>query len=164
MLVDAANRLVAAGLEAEWNARLSELAAVEEELARFHAGTLEQLSTEMRHRIQSLTHDLPQLWADPAVIDRERKEILAHLIEDVTILSEYNEITAHVRLRGGACRSQTLTRSTIQPCKRTPAHVVAQIDQLLELGDDQMVADRLNAAGIRNWRNAPRSAPCRGWR
>ena len=155
MLVDAANRLVAAGLEAEWNARLSELAAVEQELVRFRAGTLEQLSTEMRHRIQALTHDLPQLWADPAVIDRERKEILAHLIEDVTILSEYNEITAHVRLRGGACRSQTLTRSTIQPCKRTPAHVVAQIDQLLELGDDQMVANRLNAAGIRNWRNAP---------
>ncbi len=37
MLVDAANRLVAAGLEAEWNARLSELAAVEDELVRFRA-------------------------------------------------------------------------------------------------------------------------------
>jgi hypothetical protein len=33
MLVDPANRLVAAGLEAEWNTRLSELAMAEDELA-----------------------------------------------------------------------------------------------------------------------------------
>ena len=154
VLVDPANRLVAAGLEAEWNARLTELAAAEDELARFRAGTQEQLSAEMRRRIEALTRDLPRLWADPAVIDRERKEILAHLIEDVTLLGERTEITAHVRLRGGACRSLTLTRSTVAPRKRSPPALVAQIDRLLELGDDQMVADHLNTAGIRNWRNA----------
>ena len=73
MLVDPANRLVAAGLEAEWNRRLSDLAAVEQELARFRAGNQEQLSADMRRRIEALTRDLPQLWADPEVIDRERK-------------------------------------------------------------------------------------------
>lgn len=155
MLVDPANRLVAAGLEAEWNRCLSELAAVEEELARFRAGTQEQLSADTRRRIETLTRDLPQLWADPAVIDRERKEILALLVEDVTILSEHIEITAHVRLRGGACRSLTLARSTVAPRKRTPPNLVTQIDQLLELGDDQIVADHLNTAGARNWRNGP---------
>jgi hypothetical protein len=155
MLVDPANRLVAAGLEAEWNRRLSELAVVEQELARFRAGSHEQLSADMRHRIEALTRDLPQLWADPAVIDRERKEILALLVEDVTILSERIEIVAHVRLRGGARRSLTLTRSSVAPRKRTPPNIVIQIDQLLELGDDQIVADHLNTAGIRNWRNGP---------
>jgi DNA invertase Pin-like site-specific DNA recombinase len=155
MLVDAANRLVAAGLEAEWNRRLAELAAVEQELAQFRAGTQEQLGAEMRRRIEALTHDLPQLWADPAVIDRERKDILALLVEDVTLLSERIEITAHVRLCGGACHSLTLTRSTVAPRMRTPPDVVKQIDQLLELGDDQIVADHLNAAGIRNWHNGP---------
>jgi Recombinase/Recombinase zinc beta ribbon domain len=155
LLVDAANRLVAAGLEAEWNRRLAELAAVEQELAQFRAGTHEQLSAEMRRRIEALTRDLPQLWADPAVIDRERKEILALLVEDVTLLSERIEIAAHVRLRGGVCHSLTLTRSTIVPRMRTSPDVVNQIDQLLELGADQIVADRLNAAGIRNWRDRP---------
>lgn len=155
MLVDPANRLVAAGLEAEWNRRLSELAEAEQELARFRAGTQEQLSAEMRRRIETLTRDLPQLWADPAVIDRERKEILALLVEDVTLLSERIEIVAHIRLRGGACRSITLTRSSVAPPMRTPPNIVKQIDQLLELGDDQIVADHLNSAGIRNWRNAP---------
>jgi len=155
MLVDPANRLVAAGLEAEWNRRLSELAEAEQELARFRAGTQEQLSAEMRRRIETLTRDLPQLWADPAVIDRERKEILALLVEDVTFLSERIEIVAHIRLRGGACRSITLTRSSVAPPMRTPPNIVKHIDQLLEIGDDQIVADHLNSAGLRSWRNAP---------
>src|SRR5260370_39460266 len=101
MLVDPANRLVAAGLEAEWNRRLSELAVVEQELGRFRAGSQEQLSADMRRRIEALTRDLPQLWADPAVIDRARKEILALLVADVPILSGRIKIMADVRLRGG---------------------------------------------------------------
>ena len=153
MLVDPANRLVAAGLEAEWNARLSELTAAEAELARFREGTQEQLSIDTRRRILALTRDLLQLWADSGVIDRERKEILALVIDDVTILGADRAITAHVRLRGGDCRSLTTTRSTVAPRKRTPPTLVSQIDRLLELGDDQIVADQLNAAGVHNWRN-----------
>src|ERR1700758_2283787 len=80
ILVDPANRLVAAGLETEWNTRLAELAAANEELAVFRSETREQLSEDMRRQILALTADLPRLWADPTVIDRERKEILAHLI------------------------------------------------------------------------------------
>ena len=154
MLVDPANRLVAAGLEAEWNARLSELTAAEAELARFRDGSQEKLSIDMRRRILELTRDLPQLWADPAVIDRERKEILALVINDVTLTSSDTEITAQVRLRGGACRTQKLTRSTVAPRKRTPPALVSQIDRLLDHGDDQTVADQLNAAGLQNWRNS----------
>jgi len=153
MLVDPANRLVAAGLEAEWNAYLSALAAAEDELDRFRAETQDQLTADMRCRIMRLCGDIPRLWAHPDVIDRERKEILALLIEDVTVVSEHTEITAHVRLRGGACRTLMLTRSTVAPRKRTPSDVVARIDQLLEQGDDDFVAQSLNAAGIRNWRN-----------
>jgi hypothetical protein len=108
----------------------------------------------MQNRILSLSRDLPQLWANPAVIDRERKEILALLIQDVTILSEQADITTHVRLRGGACHTLTVTRSSIAPRKRTPPDIVARIDQLLEIGDDATVAQELNASGVRNWRNA----------
>jgi DNA invertase Pin-like site-specific DNA recombinase len=153
MLVDPANRLVAAGLEAEWNARLSELATTEGELASFRSKMHDQLTNDMRRRIMALCSDLSLFWADPGVIDRERKEILALLIEDVTILEDHGQLTAHVRLRGGACRSLQMTRSRIQPKKQTLPDVVTRIDQLLELGDDAIVAEQLNAAGIRNWRN-----------
>lgn len=153
MLVDPANRLVAAGLEAECNSRLSELAATEAELVKFREGTQEQPSIDTRRRILALTHDLPRLWANPAVIDRERKEILALVIDDVTILGADAAITAHVRSRGGARHSLTLARSSVAPRQRTPPALVSRIDRLLELGDDQSVADQRNAAGIRNWRN-----------
>lgn len=155
MLVDPANRLVAAGLEADWNTRLSELAAANEELAVFKSETREQLSEDMRRQILALTGDLPRLWADPTVIDRERKEILAHLIEDVTLLGEQYEITAQIRLRGGACRTLRVARSRVAPRDYTPADVVAQIDQLLQHGDDGFVADHLNASGLLNSSNLP---------
>ena len=154
MLVDPANRLVAAGLEVEWNTRLSELAMAEDELTRFRSQMQNQLTDDMRRRIMALCSDLSLFWADPAVIDRERKEILALLIEDVTILEDHGQLTEHIRLRGGACRTLQMTRSRIQPKKQTLSDVVARIDQLLEVGDDEIVAERLNAAGIRNWRNA----------
>jgi DNA invertase Pin-like site-specific DNA recombinase len=155
MLVDPANRLVAASLEAEWNTHLSELTAAEEALDRFHTQTQAQLTADMRRHILALTHELPQLWANPAVIDRERKEILALLIEDVTLLSERTTITAQVRLRGGASSTLTVSRSVVAPRKRNPPDIVAQIDHLLEHGDNASVANHLNAAGVRNWRNAP---------
>src|SRR5262249_30172075 len=140
-------------LEAEWNARLADLAAAEEELARFRAETQDQLTDDMRSRVMAMCADLSRLWADPAVVDRERKEILALLIEDVTIVEDHGQLTAHVRLRGGSCRSLKMTRSRIAPKKQTLPEVVTQIDQLLEFGDDGFVAERLNAAGVRNWRN-----------
>jgi len=153
MLVDPAHRLVAAGLEAEWNARLADVAAAEEELARFRAETQDQLTDDMRRRVIAMCTDLSRLWEDPAVVDRERKEILALLIEDVTIVEDHGQLTAHVRLRGGSCRSLKITRSRIARRKQTPPELVTQIDQLLEFGDDGIVAERLNAAGVLNCRN-----------
>src|SRR5262249_10726506 len=124
----------------------------EGELVRFRSQIHDQLTDDLRQRIMALCRDLSLFWADPAVVDRERKEILALLIEDVTILEDHGQLTAHVRLRGGACRSLQMMRSRIQPKKQTLPDVITRIDQLLELGDDEIVAERLNAAGIRNWR------------
>jgi hypothetical protein len=45
------------------------------------------------------------------------------------------------------------TRSHIARSKQTTPELVTQIDQLLEFGDDGIVTERLNAAGVRNWRN-----------
>jgi hypothetical protein len=63
--------------------------------------TQQQLSVDVQNRIRSLSRDLPQLWADPAVIDRERKGMLALLIQDGTILSEDHSPPATAG--GGEC-------------------------------------------------------------
>lgn len=155
MLVDPANRLVAATLEAEWNARLAERTAAEDALVRFHDAAMTRLSDELRQKIGELCHDLGELWHHPDVVNRERKEMLALLVEDVTLVGSAAEITAQIRLRGGACQILTVPRSSLAPRKRTTPDLVAQIDRLLEVGDDPLVADHLNAAGSRNWRGKP---------
>ena len=152
MLVDPANRLVAANLEAEWNAHLAELTTAEDDLVRFREEAVYRLSDELRQEIGELCRDLSGLWHHPDVINRERKEMLATLIEDVTLLGTTAEITAQVRLRGGACHTLTVPRTSLAPKKRTPRDLVAKIDRLLETGDDLLVAEQLNADGIRNWR------------
>ena len=49
------------------------------------------------------------MWRDPNTAPRERKRMLALLIEDVTLLKQ-RQITAAVRFRGGATTTLTLPR------------------------------------------------------
>ena len=49
------------------------------------------------------------VWLNPKTPQRERKRMLALLIEDVTLIKQH-EITAAVRFRGGATTTLTLPR------------------------------------------------------
>ena len=60
--VDPENRLVADVLEAEWNARLRELAQVQEEAARQQEAEQRRLSVLERQAIAELVDDFPRVW------------------------------------------------------------------------------------------------------
>lgn len=102
-----------------------------------------------RQQLFSLVKDFPALWKDPATPHRERKRMVALLIEDVT-LTKSQDITAHVRFRGGAVTTLhlPLPMSAWQILK-TPDDVLAQIDALLEHHTDAETVAILNARGIR---------------
>ena len=75
------------------------------------------------------------------------------LIEDVTLVRG-EQITAHVRFKGGATRTITLPR----PRKswetwQTSPEVLAQIDHLLDDYTDNEVAEKLNQQGLRSGKN-----------
>src|SRR5690606_35510958 len=55
---------------------------------------------EQRRRILALAADFPLVWNDPNTPARERKRMLALLIEDVTIIKQ-RELTVSVRFRAG---------------------------------------------------------------
>jgi hypothetical protein len=101
----------------------------------------------IRERLVTMTTDFKQLWADPATPNRERKRMLAYVVEDVTLVKLPREGTTkiHVHFRGG--QTQTLTtvnpKSSAQKVK-TPPQVVELVDGLL---DDHVYAD---IAGILN--------------
>jgi len=153
--VDPDNRLVADVLEAEWNARLRDLAEAQEEVERRRHADGRAPSDQERVAIQALAADFPRLWRDPRTPDRERKRMARLLIADVTILKA-DVITLHVRFAGGA--TQTLTVPTPLPApllRRTDPAVVAEIDHLLDAYTDGEVAERLNTAGRHSYDGKP---------
>ena len=109
MLVDPSNRLVADTLEREWNEKLRALAEAREERERARQRNDVVLDDAIRQRLVAMTTDFRKLWDDPATANRERKRLLAYIIEDATLIKIPAEgITKiHVRFKGG--RTETLT-------------------------------------------------------
>ncbi len=109
------------------------------------------IDSQTRKQLLSLAADFPRVWNDPCVEPRERKRILRLLIEDVTLING-EMIQVHVRLRGGATRTLTLTKPLpIAQIRKTKPEVVAEIDGLLDHHCDREVAEVLNRQGRRTW-------------
>ena len=103
-VVEPENRLVARGLETEWNERLRDLAAAEAELARRQQQRPRPLTDQEREKIRALATDIKGVWSAPTTTDRDRKELLRTLLEEVKIVVKREEFTARLTLRwrGGA--------------------------------------------------------------
>jgi hypothetical protein len=86
-VVDPENRLVARGLEAEWEKCLRSLHAAEADadLNRRLADKTRVLSAQDRAQILALGQDVERVWSAPTTTDRERKELLRTLIEEVIV-------------------------------------------------------------------------------
>jgi DNA invertase Pin-like site-specific DNA recombinase len=152
MMVDPNNRLVADTLEAEWNDKLRALAKAREEREQGRREDQIVFDQRTRERLVTMTADFQRLWADPSVPNRERKRLLAHIVEDATLIKFPTEgITkVHVRFKGG--KTETLTtvnpKSSAQQVK-TPPKIVALVDKLLDDHIYTEVADLLNEQGFR---------------
>ncbi len=152
MLVDPNNRLVADTLEREWNDKLRALAKAQEERQRGQQEDQHVIDAAIRDRLVAMTTDFKALWRDPSLPNRERKRLLAYVIEDVTLIKMPEEGTTaiHVRFKGG--KTETLTtqnpKSSAQQVK-TQQEVIELVDKLLDDHISSEIADILNKKGIR---------------
>ncbi|MBK6973268.1 MAG: recombinase family protein [Sterolibacteriaceae bacterium] len=154
--VDPDNRLVADALEADWNACLRQISALQQSHDQQRQSDAKALDSQARERVMAIAADFPRVWHDPRTDPIERKRMLALLIEDVTIVADRKEITAGIRWRGGQTSSIRVARSLpIAQVRKTPPQVVIALDQLLETCSDTQAAKRLNEMGYRNWRQEP---------
>ena len=153
--VDPENRLVADVLEAEWNARLRELAEVQEQAERQQEAEQQKLSALEQQAIADLVDDFPRVWKDPRTADRDRKRMVRWLLEDVTVQTQADVIMAQVRFKGGATHTFTVPVSRGR-CS-SPA-LIALIDHLLEAFTDAQVAEQLNQRGWRTYEGKPFAA------
>ena len=152
MLVDPNNRLVADTLEAEWNDKLRTLTQAREERERGRQQDQLILDDAIRQRLVAMTTQFKELWDDPGTPNRERKRLLAYIIEDVTLIKLPMEgITKiHIRFKGG--KTETLMalnpKSSGQQVK-TPPTIVEMVDRLLDNHIYSEIADILNQQGLR---------------
>jgi DNA invertase Pin-like site-specific DNA recombinase len=152
MLVDPNNRLVADTLEAEWNDKLRTLTQAREERERGRQQDQLILDDAIRQRLVAMTTQFKELWDDPGTANRERKRLLAYIIEDATLIKLPLEgITKiHVRFKGG--KTETLMalnpKSSGQQVK-TPPTIVEMVDRLLDNHIYSEIADILNQQGLR---------------
>ncbi len=176
--VDPENRLVARGLETEWENRLRDLAAAEAELRRREQQRPSKLDQEQLKRIQILGSDIRQVWEAPTTTDRDRKELLRTLLEEVILNLKRAEGHAHLTLRwrGGAITTLDVAVPKFRPMgPRTDEDTISLLRRLAVLYPDEVIAGILNRQGrktatgerftanqvgsLRRYRNIPRFQP-----
>jgi len=176
--VEPENRLVARGLESEWEKRLRELAAAEAELERRERQRPRLLSEEEKKKIRSLGSDLGKVWTAPTTADSDRKELLRTLLEEVMVTVHRPERRAHLTLRwrGGTLTELDLSLPRMMPHGlHTDEDTISLLRRLAVHYPDDVIAGILNrqgrrtasgerftanqVGGLRRYRNIPRYEP-----
>jgi predicted DNA-binding transcriptional regulator AlpA/sugar-specific transcriptional regulator TrmB len=145
--IDPDNRLVARGLEAEWEKSLRELEDAKAQLARREQRRPRTLSADERTRLLALGTDLRNVWQAPTTTARDKKELLRALLEEVIVAVNKDEGRAHLTLRwrGGALDEidLDLARRRVAPV-RTDEDTVALVRRLAVHYPDAVIAGILN--------------------
>jgi hypothetical protein len=145
--VDPENRLVARGLEAEWERSLGALAAAEAELARRTALQPRTLSPQERQRLEAVGADLERVWNAPTTTDHDRKGLLRNLLVEVVVAVDRAQACARLTLRwrGGAITplDVPLPRSH-PPALRTDEDTIDLVRRLAVHYPDAIIAGVLN--------------------
>lgn len=150
--VDPDNRLVARGLEAEWEKCLRALEAAQTELARREQLRPRELSPDERARILALGVDLERLWSAPVTADRDRKELLRTLLEEIIVTVDRDKRQADLKLRwrGGLISEIDIELPGAPPApNRTDEETVDLVRRLAAQHPDAVIAGILNRQGRR---------------
>jgi DNA invertase Pin-like site-specific DNA recombinase len=148
--VEPENRLVARGLETEWENRLRDLATAEAELRRREQQQPSALTPEQLQRLQRLGSDIRQVWSAPTTTDRDRKELLRTLLEEVILNLKRAEGQAQLTLRwrGGAITILDVPVPRFKPMgPRTDEDTISLLRRLAALYPDEVIAGILNRQG-----------------
>jgi predicted DNA-binding transcriptional regulator AlpA len=148
--VDPDNRLVARGLEREWEECLRALDAAKAELERREREQPRVISEAERNCLLALGPDLAAVWNAATTTPRDRKELLRTLIEEVTIAVDRDKAAACLTMRwkGGALNEINLALPRSRPATvRTAEDTIALVRRLAVHYPDSVIAGILNRQG-----------------
>jgi DNA invertase Pin-like site-specific DNA recombinase len=155
LAVDPDNRLVARGLERDWEAKLAALAAAEAELASRERRRPRTLTAAERAAIGALGGNVARVWSASTTTDRDCKELLRTLLEEVIVNVDRDAAQAHLtmRWRGGAISQLDVALPRSHPPKiRTDEDTIALVRRLAAHYPDAQIAGILNRQGRRSAR------------
>ena len=155
--VDPENRLVARGLENAWETALRHLADAETELAHRQAARPKTLTPQEKAAILALGDNLATVWDAPTTTDRDRKQLLHTLLDEVNITAHRGDTDSHadliVRWKGGAISELTVAlKRTPNNTLRTDEDTVDLLRRLAVHYPDATIAHILNRQGRRTAR------------
>jgi hypothetical protein len=148
--VDPENRLVARGLEAAWEQCLRALEQAQAELEQKSQSRPRTLSPEDHQRLRALGADLNRVWDAPTTTDRDRKELLRTLLEEVIITVQRDQFRAHLTLRwkGGMIAELDVHLPRLNPARvRTDEDTIELVRRLAVHYPDGVIAGILNRQG-----------------
>ena len=148
--VDPDNRLVARGLEREWEEALKALEAARADLARRESERPHMITQPERDRLLALGPDLVSVWNASTTMPRDRKELLRTLVDEVIVKVDRDAFAAHltVRWKGGALTEIDLALPRSRPATiRTDEDTVALLRRLAAHYPDAVIAGVLNRQG-----------------
>jgi len=148
--VEPENRLVARGLEAEWEQRLRELEQAEAELKRRQTERPKTLSADERTAIRAFGDDLQRVWCAPTTTCRDQKELLCTLLEEAIITVFRDDKRAHLTLRwrGGLLTELDINLPRSRPATvRTDEDTIELVRRLAAHYPDTVIAGILNRQG-----------------
>ena len=146
--VDPDNRLVARGLETEWNTALTQLADADAELTRRETARPTTLTLQQRQAILALGDDLAGVWTAPSTTDKDRKQLLRSLLDEVNITVHRDDpdpnASVLLRWKGGAISELAVPLRARQPTIRTDEDTIDLLRRLAAHYPDDTIAGIFN--------------------
>jgi excisionase family DNA binding protein len=159
--VEPENRLVARGLESEWEQRLRDVDQARAELTRRQQQRPAAMTAGEHQALRALGQDLKRVWFAPTTTPRDQKELLRALVEEVIIAVFRDDYRAHLTLRwrGGRLTELDvhLPRSRPAPV-RTDEETLVLLRRLAARHPDEVIAGILNRQGRTTARGLPFTA------
>jgi DNA invertase Pin-like site-specific DNA recombinase len=148
--VDPDNRLVAAELEARWNAAIERLRECEARIATEGVG--EAAPPPSADTLLTLAADLEAAWDAPTTTTRTKQRLVRTVVEEIVVDVDEatREVVFLIHWRGGQhSELRVLKPKSGEHRKRAPAEADSVIREMAGTWSDEHVAATLNRMGLR---------------
>jgi hypothetical protein len=146
--VEPENRLVARSLEQRWNATLEHLEQVKSE-AQSRQQRIRPLSEHEKARAKHLARDVEGVWQAATTTNRDRKNLLRSVIEEVQLQTLDSYYSVKIVWKGGLATEREVKRRRRGdlPATATPKDTIELVRQLAAELDDAQIACVLGKQG-----------------